>query len=104
MNLNWKNPDDAWTPLHAACRFGNKEVIELLADHPQIDVNAKNNVSGTPFMLACFWGKLDAVKVLLKNTKVWKFPSSFFIPRTIHAKGARKEPLEPSISRWKLTN
>jgi len=70
VNLNWKNPEDGWTPLHAAARFGNKEVIELLADHPQIDVNVKNNTGTTPFLMAAFWGKLDAVKVFLKSPKV----------------------------------
>ena len=33
-----------YTPLHYASQYGMAEIIELLLQHPQIDVNITNNV------------------------------------------------------------
>jgi ankyrin repeat protein len=42
-----KEAEHGETPLHLAVRYGHKDVAEFLLEH-KADVNAKNNVGGTP--------------------------------------------------------
>uniref|UniRef100_A0A8C5S972 Ankyrin repeat and LEM domain-containing protein 2 n=1 Tax=Laticauda laticaudata TaxID=8630 RepID=A0A8C5S972_LATLA len=41
------------TPLHFACKFGNPEVVGVLASHPGIVKNRKNKYSQTPADVIC---------------------------------------------------
>ena len=54
------------TPLHLACRIGNKTIVELLVKNGA-NVNAKNNPGGTPLNLACQGNNKDIVELLIDN-------------------------------------
>ncbi|KAJ6656514.1 hypothetical protein lerEdw1_003639 [Lerista edwardsae] len=41
------------TPLHFACKFGNPDVVSLLASHPDIVKNPKNKYDQTPAEVIC---------------------------------------------------
>ena len=59
------------TLLHHACWGSeNLAVIPLLLAHPDIDVNVKSNGGCTPFFYACWNGRLDCVREMLKDSRV----------------------------------
>jgi len=70
LNVNWTNPTNQWTPLHAASFQGCAEVVKLLLAHPDINVNLKNVFGQTPFSLACLPGQVSVVQLLLKDPGV----------------------------------
>jgi len=45
-------------------------VIPLFLAHPDIDVNLKSNIGGTPFTTACHKGHTSYVRLLLKDSRV----------------------------------
>ena len=58
------------TLLHRACEDDRRSpMIPLLLAHPDIDVNAKNNVGSTPFLFACV-GRPSCVREMLKDSRV----------------------------------
>ena len=59
-----------WTSLHVACFNGTVPPVQLLLNHPDIDVNLKSESERTPFYLACYWNKLDIVELLLADSRV----------------------------------
>ncbi|KAM6963326.1 oxysterol-binding protein-related protein 1 [Aplochiton taeniatus] len=54
-----------WTPLHLACYFGHREVVEELLK-AGADVNLLNNVGDTPLHKAAFTGRKEVVMLLLR--------------------------------------
>ncbi|XP_063056950.1 oxysterol-binding protein-related protein 1 isoform X2 [Engraulis encrasicolus] len=54
-----------WTPLHLACYFGHKGVVEELL-RAGAEVNLPNNVGDTPLHKAAFTGRKEVVMLLLK--------------------------------------
>jgi len=55
------NSNDEWTPLHAAA---NKETAELLIAKGA-DINAKDNISGTPLFWAALEGNEEVAELLI---------------------------------------
>lgn len=53
-----------YTPLHYACRNGNKTIVDFLIQH-QAAVNAKDSNNTTPLMYAGLNGHFDVVELLL---------------------------------------
>jgi len=53
------------TPLHVAAFIGSYAVVDILLNHPQIDVDAKDNSGMTALQVASSFGFLDIVRRLL---------------------------------------
>jgi ankyrin repeat protein len=58
------------TPLHLACQVGNNEAVNLLVDHPDIDLTAKDVHGDTPLHEACFHGRLQIEMVTFLLEKI----------------------------------
>ncbi|XP_026201124.1 oxysterol-binding protein-related protein 1 isoform X2 [Anabas testudineus] len=67
ININCKGKSKSnlgWTPLHLACYFGHKDVVEELLK-VGADVNLPNNIGDTPLHKAAFTGRKEVVMLLL---------------------------------------
>ncbi|XP_063000223.1 ankyrin repeat and LEM domain-containing protein 2 [Elgaria multicarinata webbii] len=49
------------TPLHFACKFGNSDVVSVLASHPDIVKNSRNKYDQTPAEVICERSKNKSV-------------------------------------------
>ena len=66
--LSYTN-DEGWTALHVACADKNKpELVKVLLTYNP-DVNLQHLYGNTPVHLACGWGFLDSLKLLLATGK-----------------------------------
>uniref|UniRef100_A0A4W4G2R0 Oxysterol-binding protein n=1 Tax=Electrophorus electricus TaxID=8005 RepID=A0A4W4G2R0_ELEEL len=66
IDINCKNRSNfGWTPLHLACYFGHKDVVEELLK-AGADANLTNNVGDTPLHKAAFTGRKEVVMLLLQ--------------------------------------
>ncbi|XP_026861347.2 oxysterol-binding protein-related protein 1 isoform X1 [Electrophorus electricus] len=66
INCKGKNRSNfGWTPLHLACYFGHKDVVEELLK-AGADANLTNNVGDTPLHKAAFTGRKEVVMLLLQ--------------------------------------
>ncbi|CAH0019729.1 unnamed protein product [Clonostachys rhizophaga] len=54
------------TLLHMAAIFGLSDQISFLGNFPQVDIDAQNDRGETPVYLACVYGHIETVKVLLE--------------------------------------
>jgi ankyrin repeat protein len=73
VDVNWANPADKFhsAALHIACRYGHDDIMRiLLRECPDIDVNRRSFYDVTPLQLACHHGKVQVVKLLLKDPRV----------------------------------
>ncbi|CAF2829748.1 unnamed protein product [Rotaria sp. Silwood2] len=62
------------TVLHQAATKGQRDVIQsILNDQNCPDIHSKNEEGNTPLHEACFFGRDDAVKILLQAGANWKF-------------------------------
>ena len=61
-----------WTALHAACDRGLDSIASLCLAHPRVDVNLKDDLGRTAFLLACAKRHTSCVYyLLLKDSRVW---------------------------------
>ncbi|XP_060679894.1 oxysterol-binding protein-related protein 1 isoform X1 [Hemiscyllium ocellatum] len=68
FNINCKGRSKSnfgWTPLHLACYFGHRDVVEELLK-ANADVNVANDVGDTPLHRAAFTGRKELVLLLLQ--------------------------------------
>ena len=70
INLNDLKNGCGMTALMCACKFGLREVVELILDHfgRSIDFNTKTNDGKTALMYACKKGHLSVVQLLLEHS------------------------------------
>ncbi|CAL9695725.1 unnamed protein product [Knipowitschia caucasica] len=67
ININCKGKSKSnlgWTPLHLACYFGHRDVVEELLK-AGADVNLPNSIGDTPLHKASFTGRKEVVMLLL---------------------------------------
>uniref|UniRef100_A0A673NDZ1 Oxysterol-binding protein n=1 Tax=Sinocyclocheilus rhinocerous TaxID=307959 RepID=A0A673NDZ1_9TELE len=83
-----------WTPLHLACYFGHRDVVEALLK-AGADVNLPNNVGDTPLHKAAFTGRKEVVMLLLQyNTCASVINGMAQIPKDITQSAEIKSMLE----------
>ena len=77
----YPNIDVSWTPspeyrkttmLHKAAMLDVPNIVDMLLKHPDTDINAMTTftVPDTPFSLACCYGCVESVKVLLRDPRL----------------------------------
>ncbi|KAM3929397.1 oxysterol-binding protein-related protein 1 isoform 2-T2 [Leptodactylus fuscus] len=69
ININCKGKSKSnmgWTPLHLACYFGHREVVEELLK-AGADMNVLNDMGDTPLHRAAFTGRKELVMLLLES-------------------------------------
>jgi hypothetical protein len=104
-DIDARDPDTGWTPLHFAARGGHAELAKTLIQY-KANVNAAGPGGETPLHLAAGWGTLDAAGLLLQEgadkEMVWTQPDpkdkSKSITRTAY--DVAKQNLRPEISRF----
>ena len=60
-----REPDGLWTPLHVAAIHGHERIIQLLLSH-KADVNSRSRTEATPLHAASQEGHLASVVALLQ--------------------------------------
>uniref|UniRef100_A0A3Q0SBX1 Oxysterol-binding protein n=1 Tax=Amphilophus citrinellus TaxID=61819 RepID=A0A3Q0SBX1_AMPCI len=68
LNINCRSSSktcSGWTPLHLACSFGHRDVVEELLK-AGADVNLQNNLGDTPLHKAAYAGRKEIVLLLLR--------------------------------------
>ena len=58
-----------FTALHVACQSGNKEAVESLLCHKDINLTVRDGNRDTPLHEACFHNHKEVVEVLLEEMK-----------------------------------
>ena len=69
-----------------ACRYGQKDVVQLLLEHSErIELNERNNRGWTALMIACKKARKDVFKLLLEYSEFVdiNIPDSFQISKQI---------------------
>lgn len=66
FDVNMTN-DKGLTALHIVATTYKYELLEVLTSHPNINLNAKDDFSMTPLMIAAKYGKLGTLKRLLEK-------------------------------------
>lgn len=62
-----KDLSNGYTALHWAAKFGNLDVIKLIAGTYKVPVNNKSNAGYTPLHMACMFDKFEAQALLVKG-------------------------------------
>lgn len=73
--------EDEWTPLHAACAQGHRDIAQLLVDDYKADVNVLTKTGTTPLFQAVKYGKSSIARYLVSKSKKKKkvfFPTYYF--------------------------
>lgn len=68
--VNRYDLDNGYTALHYALVSRHLEVVEILLDHPEIDVNRRAWNGDTPLHLATLEGYEDGIRALLNHPKI----------------------------------
>jgi ankyrin repeat protein len=65
IDVNFSNNERKWSPLWTASRYNNPNCINVLINHPNIDINKKTSFGITALQIACSIGNPKCVKLLL---------------------------------------
>lgn len=69
IDINLLDHKNGKSALCYACQKNRVDMVQILLDHPKIDVN-KNSDSILPFGIACAYGSTEVVKLLLNDNRV----------------------------------
>ena len=65
IDVNFSNNEKGWSPLWTASRYNNPNCINVLINHPNIEINKITNFGITALQIACSMGNSKCVKLLL---------------------------------------
>ncbi|KDO17378.1 hypothetical protein SPRG_16953 [Saprolegnia parasitica CBS 223.65] len=63
-DVNWRTPDEGWTPLHMASAMGYDDIVALLLRHG-VAADALGHDDVTPLMAASIQGQLSTLQLLV---------------------------------------
>jgi hypothetical protein len=71
--LNKKN-DQGDTPFMLTCRYGQKNIIEIILNDEEFNtLNEKNNDGQNPFLLICKYGYKEIIETIMKRKDFLSF-------------------------------
>lgn len=70
VDVNYLNKTDNKAPIHLAAINGFKNVLNVLLEHPQIDINIMDNDGNTALHLATSAGKVECSRLLLQSNNI----------------------------------
>ena len=71
------------TILTEACADNKKEIVEFLLSQPEIDVNQPTKNSRSPLYIACYYGNVECVRLLLQRRDLDVNYSKYMTPLMI---------------------
>ncbi|KAI7774384.1 hypothetical protein LA080_008811 [Diaporthe eres] len=60
-------PSDGRSPLHTAAITGSEEIIEMLLEHSDANIEARDNQGATALLIAAYYTKPDALRLLVNR-------------------------------------
>ena len=66
-DVNAKERQNGYTPLHYACEKGHSEIVKILTNHPQCNIEAEGISDDRPLHKACESGNVDIVRHLVTD-------------------------------------
>ena len=83
------------TAMHEACRVGNIEIIDILLQHPSIDVSKKNRIGATALHYACMKGlKTVGTKLIQRGAELYACTDIQTLATDYLSPSARKEMVD----------
>ena len=68
-NLDLHSKDDNFGHFFVAFLFKRLEIVRLFMNHPGVDLNKKDKYGNTVLWMACNWGDVEVLKLLLRNKR-----------------------------------
>lgn len=70
IDVNFSNNERKWSPLWTSSRYNNPNCINVLINHPNIDINKITSFGITALQIACSIGNPKCVKLLLTVSEI----------------------------------
>jgi hypothetical protein len=70
IDINFSNNERGWSPLWTASRYNNPECVNILINHPEIQINKKTHFGITALQVASSIGNPECIKLLLTMPEI----------------------------------